>query len=105
MCTENEYPRARVKRKRSLIPQLGYRSKQKAAEASEDRAVADGIIAEFDVMLRKFLADHADKTEEVKKFISRFAKNADYSKIKEPALAAKLLDDFKHQYIEETKGE
>lgn len=82
-----------------------YRSKQKAAEASEDRAVADGIIAEFDVMLRKFLADHADKTEEVKKFISRFAKNADYSKIKEPALAAKLLDDFKHKYIEETKGE
>ena len=75
-----------------------YRSKQKAAEASEDKAIAEAIIAEFDTLLKQFLADNPDKTDEVKKFISRFAKNANYLAIKEPTLAAKLLEDFKVQY-------
>lgn len=76
-----------------------YRSKQKAAEASEDKAIAEAIIEEFDSLLKQFLADHQDKTDEVKKFISRFAKNANYLAIKESALAAKLLEDFKTTYI------
>lgn len=76
-----------------------YRSKQKAAEASEDKAIAEGIIEQFDVILKQFLADNPDKTEEVKKFISKFAKNANYLAIKEPALAAKLLEDFKNTYL------
>lgn len=76
-----------------------YRSKQKAAEASEDKAIAEAIIGEFDTILKQYLADHPDKTEEIKKFISRFAKNANYLAIKESALAAKLLEDFKSTYI------
>ncbi len=76
-----------------------YRSKQKAAEASEDKAIAEAIIGEFDTLLKQYLADHQDKTEEVKKFISRFAKNANYLAIKESSLAAKLLEDFKNTYI------
>ncbi len=82
-----------------------YRSKQKAAEASEEKAVAEGIIAEFDTMLRQFLADHPDRNDDAKKFISRFAKNANYTAIKEPALASKLVTDFKAAFIEggETK--
>ena len=76
-----------------------YRSKQKAAEVSEDRAIAEAIITEFDTLLKQFLADNPDKSEDVKKFISRFAKNANYLLIKEPALAAKLLEDFKATYI------
>ncbi len=79
-----------------------YRSKQKAAEASEDKAIAEEIISQFDVLLKQYLADHPDKTEEVKKFITRFAKNANYLAIKEPALASKLMDDFRNTYI---KGE
>lgn len=79
-----------------------YRSKQKAAEASEDKAIAEEIIGQFDVLLKQYLADNQDKTEEVKKFITRFAKNANYLAIKEPALASKLLDDFRNTYI---KGE
>lgn len=75
-----------------------YRSKQKAAEASEDKAIAEAIISEFDTLLKQFLADNPDKSEEVKKFISKFAKNANYLVIKEPKLAAKLLEDFKAQY-------
>ena len=76
-----------------------YRSKQKAAEASEDKVIAESIIAQFDVELKKFLADNPDKTDDVKKFISRFAKNANYLAIKEPELAAKLLEDFQKKYL------
>ena len=71
-----------------------YRSKQREAEVSEDRDIASKIIAEFDKILKIFLSDNPDKKEEVIQFVSRYAKKADYNKIKEPALASKLLDDF-----------
>lgn len=76
-----------------------YRSKQKAAENSEDRAIAEAIIEQFDIILKQFLADNPDKTEEAKKFISKFAKKANYLAIKEPVLASKLLQDFKENFI------
>ena len=47
-----------------------YRSKQKEAEESEDKAIAEEIIAQFDEKLKTFLADNPDKADEVKKFIS-----------------------------------
>lgn len=71
-----------------------YRSKQREAEVSEDRDIASKIIAEFDKILKIFLSDNPDKKEEVIQFVSRYAKKAEYNKIKEPALASKLLDDF-----------
>ena len=76
-----------------------YRSKQKAAEASEDKAIAEGLTAEFDTMLKRYLADHGDRKEEVKQFITRYAKNANYLAIKEPTLASKLIEDFKNTYM------
>jgi hypothetical protein len=81
-----------------------YRSKQKAAEVSEDQAIAAEIIEKFDVKLKQYLADHPDdaEKEKVKKFLTRFAKNANYFAIKEPALAAKLLEDFQTTFV---KGE
>lgn len=79
-----------------------YRSKQKVAAESEDKAIAEEIIAEFDSVVKQFLADNQDKVDEVKKFISRYAKNANYLAIKEPALASKLLGDFNSKFI---KGE
>lgn len=75
-----------------------YRSKQKAAEASEDKAIAEEIINEFDKLLKTFLADNRDKEEDVKKFISKYAKKANYFAIKEPSLASKLLNDFKTEF-------
>lgn len=82
-----------------------YRSKQKEAEASEDRAIAEGVISQFDALLRQYLADNPDKSDEVKKFISRYEKKADYFKIKEPSLAAKLLADFKNKFINSEKAD
>lgn len=82
-----------------------YRSKQKEAEKSEDTAIAEAIIGEFDVIVRKYLSDHPDNGEKVKTFISRYAKNSNYQAIKEPALAAKLMKDFKDHFLTEDKGE
>lgn len=79
-----------------------YRSKQKEAEASEGKAIAEEIITRFDEMLKTYLADNPKKADEVKKFISKYAKNANYFAIKEPNLAAKLMNDFQTTY---TKGE
>jgi len=75
-----------------------YRSRQKEAEVSEDKAIAEEVIKQFDLEFKSYLADHADKVEELKKFVQRYVKNADYFKIKEPALASKLLEDFRANY-------
>ena len=87
------------------IPQVAskdvdeYRSKQKEAEAAEDKAVAEAIIVEFDTLLKTYLADHPESKDEAVKFITRFVKNANYFTIKNPDLAAKLLGDFKEKFI------
>lgn len=79
-----------------------YKSKQKAAEESEDRAIAEEIISNVDSMVKQFLSDNPDKSNDVKKFVSKYVKNANYLTIKEPELASKLLTDFKSKYIKES---
>lgn len=87
------------------IPQVAskdvdqYRSQQKEAEVAEDKAVAEAIVAEFDTLLKAYLADHPDAKDETKKFITRFVKDANYFTIRNPELAAKLLGDFKEKFI------
>ena len=78
-----------------------YRTKQKEAEASEDRAIAEGIIEQFDSILKAFVADHPEKKEDVVKLCRNYAKNANYNSIKDPALAAKLLADFRKEFLGE----
>lgn len=78
-----------------------YRTKQKEAEVSEERMVAEEIIKEFDGILKQYLSDNQEKSDEVKKFITRYAKNANYFAIKEPALASKLLNDFNEKFIKQ----
>lgn len=78
-----------------------YRSKQKEAELAEKKAIAASIIEEFDLLMKKFLPDNQDKVEDVKKFISKYVKGGNYFNIKEPEVAAKLLNDFKTTYIRE----
>lgn len=76
-----------------------YRSKQKEAESSEDRAIAEEIISQFDSLVRTFLADNPGKSDEVKTFVKRYVKNGNYLAIKEPALAADLLAKFNENFI------
>lgn len=80
-----------------------YRSKQKEAEVSEERAIAEEIISQFDNMVKTYLADNPSQADKVKKFITKFAKNANYFAIKEPSLAAKLMDDFKNTFLNSKK--
>lgn len=78
-----------------------YRSKQKDAEESEGRAIAAEVVSNLDSIVKQFLSDNQDKSEDVKKFVSKYVKNANYRAIKEPELACKLLADFKSKYIKE----
>lgn len=80
-----------------------YRSKQKEAEESEDRAVAKQIIEEVDKIVKSYLASNSDKAAEVKKFIAKYVRGSDYFKITNAELAGKLLEDFQNTYIKKGK--
>ena len=77
-----------------------FRGKQREAEATEDRAIADEIINTFDEELKEFLESHKGKTEDAKKLVAKYVKDGNYFKIKESAVAAKLLDDFEKTFLD-----
>ena len=81
-----------------------WRSKQKAAEAAEEKAIAAQFIEQVNALVTNYLSSNQNQKETVREFICRYVKSGDYFKITEPTLAAKLLEDFKTQFIE-TKGE
>lgn len=76
-----------------------YRSMQQEAEAAEAKTIAAGLVKEIDEVVRKFLSEHPDKAEEVKAFISKFVKNANYMAIKDPNTAGSLLTDFRKTFL------
>lgn len=78
-----------------------YRSKQREAEMSESKSIAAEIVHNIDVMVSEYLAEHDDKKDDVKKFVGKYIKGADYRKIDKPEIAAKLLNDFKSEFIGE----
>lgn len=78
----------------------GFRGKQREAEAAEDKAVADEIIATFDAELKEFLEAHKGKAEEAKKLVAKYVKDGNYFKIKESEVAAKLLADFEKTFLD-----
>lgn len=77
-----------------------WRSKQKEAALSEDKALAEEIIKEFDLEVKKFLAECPDKKDAVKSIVSKYVKSGDYFKISEPVLASRLFDEFRN-YLEQ----
>jgi len=76
-----------------------WRSKQKEAEIAEDRIIAEQIIKSFDEVVKSYIGAHQDKTDDVKKLVSKYVKNGNYFAISEPALASKLLNDFNSTFI------
>lgn len=76
-----------------------YRSKQKEAAQAEDVETAAAIIKLLDTEIRTFIGSNPDAAPEVKKLCARFAKDGKYTAIKEPALAGKLLEEFREQFI------
>lgn len=75
-----------------------WRSKQREAEAAEDKMIAAQIIEQIDKTIKAFLAGNADKREEVKALVQRYVKNGDYFAITESTLAARLLADIKDSF-------
>jgi len=75
-----------------------WRSKQKEAGAAEDKMIAEEIIQTVDSVIKGFLANNADKSDEVKKFVAKYVKNGNYFAITESVLASKLLSDFKETF-------
>lgn len=75
-----------------------WRSKQRAASAAEDKMIAEEIVNTFDSEVKEYLAAHADKADEVKKFVGKYAKGGNYFSITDPTLASRLLNDFKEAF-------
>lgn len=77
-----------------------WRSKQKEAEAAEERAIAAQFIEQVNKLVTEYLGSNPKQKETVKEFICRYVKGGDYFKITEPVLAGKLLEDFKAKFID-----
>ena len=75
-----------------------FRSKQKEAAHAEETATAAEIVAKITEEMRAYLADHDDQKTAVKKLCEKYAKGGNYTTIKEPAIAAKLLDEFRTKF-------
>lgn len=75
-----------------------WRSKQKAAGIAEDKMIAEQIIQTVDETIKAFLAENQNKADDVKKFVSKYAKGGNYFAITESVLASKLLSDFKETF-------
>lgn len=78
-----------------------WRSKQRAAEAAEDLAIAKQIIEELDKDVKAFLTKNPDKSDAVKELMSKYVKNSNYFAITESALATKLLTEFREIFVKE----
>ena len=72
-----------------------FRSKQKAAEAEEEKLITEAIIEDIDKVIKEYLGANPAKKDDVKKLVTKYVKTGDYFAIRESALAAKLLDDIK----------
>ena len=64
-----------------------------------DKAIAEQFVTQVNALVTEFLSSNPDKKEDVKKFVSQYAKGGDYFKITESTLAAKLLEDFKEKFV------
>lgn len=76
-----------------------YRSKQKKAEAEEEASIAESIVKEYDIKVRDYLSSHPDDASKVKELTTKYIKSGDYTKIKEPKLASKMLDEFLKEFM------
>ena len=79
-----------------------YRSKQKAAEAAENKAILDEIIKTIDELSKDYVANAEDMEtarEAIFSLTSKYVKGGNYKKIDNANLAAKLLQEFKDTFL------
>lgn len=76
-----------------------WRSKQRAAEAAEDKAIAKQIISQLEGEINSYLSTNPKSKDKVKELVSKYVKDGNYFAITESALASKLLSDFNETFI------
>lgn len=79
-----------------------YRSKQREAEAEEDKMIAAEIVKKIDDLVHKVLANTPDKRDDVLKLVQKYVKSGDYNKINESLVAKTLLEDIQNKFAKET---
>ena len=80
-----------------------WRSKQRAAEAAEERAIAEQTISYLDTNIKEYLSANPGDSNKVKKLVSKYVKDGNYFQITEPMLANKLLAEFQENFIKEVE--
>ena len=78
-----------------------WRAKQREAEESANKMVAEEIVKVIDETIRDYLRGHGDAGKAIKELCSKYAKGGDYTLISDPILAQKLLEDFKNTFMKE----
>jgi hypothetical protein len=79
-----------------------YRSKQKEAEAAENRAIVEEIIKEIDSISKEYVANSSDMDAakaQLLEVTSKYVKGGNYNKIDNASLAAKLLQECQEKFI------
>ena len=75
-----------------------FRSKQRKAEADEQKMVTDELVSQLDNLVRTYLTGNPDKKEEVKKFCTGYVAKGDYTAIKEPPMLGKMIAEFREKF-------
>lgn len=80
-----------------------WRSKQRAAEAEEQKLIADKIVEEVDKAIHTYLDANPKGGPAVRKIVEKYRKDGDYFKIREAMVATKLLEEIKKELFKEEK--
>ena len=78
-----------------------WRSKQRAAEAEEEKLIADRIIDEISKAIGVYLEDNPKGGPNVRKIVEKYQKQGDHTKIRESMVASKLLEEIKTTLLKE----
>lgn len=78
-----------------------YRSKQKEAEETENKAIIAEIIKEIDKFVKNVVQTKPEKRDDMIEFISKYVKNANYNAIKDITTATNLINGLKEKYTKE----
>ena len=74
-----------------------FRGKQREAEAEAEKRILEGVVEEIDTFLTAYMEAHPKDGGKVKEICGKYVKDGDYFKIKESALAAKLLSELREK--------
>ena len=73
-------------------------------EDENDKTVCAEIVKSIDKLVKGYISANPDKTSDIKEICKKHCKDANYFAIKEPTLAAALLEDINYYIDSKSKG-